>query len=107
MSPRVYRSVRIHSVQPDTETDTTLCQSLNAFHAVQYLPCNELYAEAHEHLKPVSQFREYVCGKCMKSSRVSGRLCVKLEKSNPAMTLQHITETMAKLSLKSNSHTSW
>jgi len=38
---------------------------------------------------------------------VSGRLCVKLEKGNPAMTLQHITETMKKLALKWGSHTSW
>lgn len=42
MSLRVYRSVRINSVQPVTETDTTLCQSVKAFPAVQYVPCNEL-----------------------------------------------------------------
>lgn len=41
MSPTVYRSVRISSMQPVTETDTTLRQSVNAFPAVQYAPCNE------------------------------------------------------------------
>lgn len=42
MSPTVYRSVRIRSFLSVTQTDITLCQSVTAFPAVQYVPCNEL-----------------------------------------------------------------